>query len=83
MIEIIDLELCDGDISSAVRLRATEDSDVRGLYQYVKERAVDAAETAQGQKMYLVEMGENAEGLPCASMYINNVIERQIFATRT
>lgn len=78
MIEIIDLELCDGDISSSVRLKVTSDSDVRGLYQYVKERALDVAENGN----YLVEMGENAEGLPCASMYINNVIERQIFATR-
>jgi len=86
MIEVIDLTLCDGDIDSSVRLKATDDSDIRGLYNYVKERAMDAAEcvmlNTQGRRMYVVEMGENAEGLPCASMYINNTIERQIFATR-
>jgi hypothetical protein len=63
MIEIIDLTLCDGDIGSSVRLKVTGDSDVRGLYQYVKERAIEVAETemlkTQGRRMYLVEMGEN------------------------
>jgi len=86
MVRIIGMTALEDDVAIDEMVTLSEDVSLRDIYDFVKDIAMSEANNAmlntQGRTRYLVEMGENEEGLPHASMYINNVIERQIFATR-
>lgn len=86
MIRIIGMQALHDDVAIDEMVTLSDNMPLRDVYAMVKDLAVTEAETVlfntQGRTQYLVEMGENEEGLPHASMYINNIIERQIFATR-
>lgn len=88
MVRIIGMTALEDDVAIDEMVTLSEDVSLRDIYDFVKDIAMTEANLAarlntQGRRRYLVEMGENEEGLPHASMYINNVIERQIFATST
>lgn len=86
MVRIIGMTALEDDVAIDEMVTLSEDVSLRDIYDFVKDIAMTEANNVmlntQGRRRYLVEMGENEEGLPHASMYINNVIERQIFATR-
>lgn len=86
MVRIIGMTALEDDVAIDEMVTLSEDVSLRDIYDFVKDIAMTEANNVmlntQGRTRYLVEMGENEEGLPHASMYINNVIERQIFATR-
>lgn len=86
MVRIIGMTALKDDVAIDEMVTLSEDVSLRDIYDFVKDIAMTEANNVmlntQGRRRYLVEMGENEEDLPHASMYINNVIERQIFATR-
>lgn len=86
MVRIIGMTALEDDVAIDEMVTLSEDVSLRDIYDFVKDIAMTEANNVmlntQGRRRYLVEMGENEEDLPHASMYINNVIERQIFATR-
>ena len=74
------------DVSIEEIRQLSDEMSLRDIYDSVKDLAMTEAKNAmlytEGRTRYLVEMGKNEEGLPHASMYIDKIIERQIFATR-
>lgn len=86
MISVVRMTALEDDVAIDTLVSFTDETHLKDLYKYVKDFAVSRAEEmvldTQGRTKPLVEMGENGQGLPHASIYINNIIEQQVFATR-
>jgi len=85
MIKVIRMTSVDDDVAIEVLAELPDECGwtrlgLVGIYETVKRFAMSTADNIQKP---LVEMSENEQGLPHASIYYqNNVIEQQIFATR-
>jgi hypothetical protein len=80
MIKVIRMTSVDDDVAIEVLTQLPEETSVRSIYDMIKGHATLNANNIQKS---LVEMSENDQGLPHASIYHqNNVIEQQIFASR-
>jgi hypothetical protein len=86
MIRVIEMKTESDDVSIEEIRQLSDETSLRDIYDSVKDLAMTEAKNAmlytEGRTKYLLEMGENEEGLPHASIYIDKIIERQIFATR-
>lgn len=82
MISIIQMSAASDDVSIDRCVEFSEDISLHDLYNYVKRFALLLVETSkQNGKKLLVDMGSQEEGLPHASIYEDDVIVHQVFAT--
>lgn len=80
MVKVIRMTSVDHDVAIEVLAELSEETSLRSIYDMIKGHATLNANNIQKS---LVEMSENDQGLPHASIYCqNNVIEQQIFASR-
>jgi hypothetical protein len=86
MISVIEMTACENDVDIKTQTKFQDDADVREIYNHIKNYCMGVAEhvmlSTQGRTNYLVEMSDNDEGLPHASIYDSGVITKQVFATR-
>lgn len=80
MIKVIRMSSVDDDVAIEILVQLSEETSLGSVYNTVKGFAISTANDVQKS---LVEMSENDQGLPHASIYYqNNIIDQQIFASR-
>lgn len=86
MINVIYMTAQPDDVSIDTISTFSDDAEMRIIHKYVKDFATSRAEgmilESQGRVKPSVEISENEEGLPHASIYVDNRIEQQVFATK-
>lgn len=79
MISVIQMSALPDDVSIDTCAEFSEDITLLDLYNYVKQSAL-AIVQGNDEKM-IVDMGSQEEGLPHASIYVEDRIMHQVFAT--
>lgn len=79
MISVIQMSALPDDVSIDTCTEFSEDITLLDLYNYVKQSAL-AIVQGNDEKM-IVDMGSQEEGLPHASIYVEDRIMHQVFAT--
>lgn len=86
MIQVFHISGSDSDVSVESLNEFREDCDLRLIYNYVKNAAIDEANSAllqtQGRKAMTVEMGEDYNGYPCADLWFNEKVDQKIFCAK-
>lgn len=83
MISVIRMSALPDDVYIDVRAEFSDDVPLRELYNYVKQYALVLMESMRDREYgrMLIDMGSQEEGLPHASVYVDDRIEHQVFAT--
>lgn len=86
MIQVMHISSCANDVAVSELKQFNEDCDIRLLYNYVKDAAIDEANRAmlqtQGRKMMTVEMVEDYNGYPCAELWYDDKVDQKIFCAK-
>lgn len=86
MIQVFHISSYANDVAVEELKQFSEDCDIRLIYNYVKDAAIDEARSVmfqtQGRKMMTVEMVEDYNGYPCAELWFDEKVDQKIFCAK-